>query len=138
MIAEVDIRPAEPHELRLVASTWSRSVRSKPYAMVPVGNGVQIRGDLVLFAHARLVDHLLVADITAQTIVAVRRTEGAPIAGWACFSGAHDGKNDVRTMHYVFVFPEMRRAGVGRALWDYVAPHEHSHMTDLGRHLVKP
>ena len=119
-------------ELRWVQSVWSRCAKlepRKPYAMVAVGapnTSVWIDAKLVYRMHHRIVDELLPK--SAVLVAALRRMPDAAI-GFAVFEGP--------MLHYVYVAPDSRRAGIGRQLALHTRCSTASHVTQDGARLLR-
>lgn len=126
------IRPARSDEMRWVQSVWSRCAKlepRKPYAMVPMGGtstSLWLDPKLVYEAHHRIVDRLLPA---STVLVAVLRRLPDDGIGFAVFEGP--------MLHYVYVAPDSRRAGIGRQLALHTRCSTASHVTPDGARLLR-
>lgn len=124
---DVLTRPATEAELRWVRATWSRCMRASTAAgpggskFVALGHrkdGLQIDARLLSRAHHGLVDSLL--PYCSVRVAYLADLPDEPV-GWAAFED--------RTLHFVFVVPFSRRAGVARALIAPLGCSALSHIT---------
>lgn len=147
----------DEHDVRYVQSVWSRCAKlpgrcydahtmariamEDPNARTPRGairlarisntadvSAVKLYLDphLVYRMHARLVDEILPK---ASLVMAdLRRTPGMPI-GFAVYEGS--------VLHYVYVAPDSRRAGIGRQLALHTRCSTASHVTPEGARLLR-
>lgn len=128
----VALRPATPDETRLIQATWTRGMRAPKasqaqLAEVRVGETrVSLDRSLWLRAHHLLVDALL-AD--SKVVVAVDPELPGLAIGWAAYDGP--------VLHYVYVSPAVRRCKVATKLVLHTRCSSASHMTSLGRGLVR-
>lgn len=126
------IRPAREDEMRWVQSVWSRCAKlepRKPYEMVALGSpstALWIDPKKLYRMHHRLVDELLPR--STVLVAVLRRMPDAGI-GFAVFEGPE--------LHYVFVAPDSRRAGIGRQLALHTRCSTASHVTPEGARLLR-
>jgi hypothetical protein len=129
----IALRPANPEETRLVQATWARGMRAPrstvahSLAEVRLGDTrVNVDRALWMRAHHLLVDALLES---SKIVVAVDPELPGLAIGWAVYDGS--------VLHYVYVSPAVRRCKVATKLVLHTRCSSASHMTQLGRGLVR-
>jgi ribosomal protein S18 acetylase RimI-like enzyme len=94
------LRPMEPGDRAFVESSWRRN-----YDYAPCPGGV----DEYIATQSQMIASCLA---TSDVLVAHPQERHEQILGWACFRRPS-------TVHYVYVKPYYRRAGIGRALLEH-------------------
>lgn len=98
------LRAAEPTDLAFIASSWRRNYDSAENTRCPGGIAEYIE------TQGAVIDQCL-ASSNVTVACPPERTE--QILGWCCYRHGP-------VVHYIYVKPYYRRAGIGRALLKYV------------------
>lgn len=115
-VTGVVIRPARESDMAYVYDTWLKALRPEYPDMRT--------GDYFAWMRARIDQHVIDGVVGGW----VAHPEGEPdvIWGWAAWN--------LEAVHFVYVRPEHRRQGIGRALVGDLVPHMPiSHLTDDAR-----
>lgn len=103
---EIQIRPAEPDDIKFVMSSWKKSWRVSPWAGT-------IRNDEFYASIRSTIDGLIGRGATIQ--IACLPSKPAQILGWICAETLADG---ICCIHYIYVKDPYFRLGIGKALID--------------------
>lgn len=144
-LLNVSIRPASGDELRLVQSTWTRTLLQLPMdddGRTEVGGplkvsrskvtrsrvgGMMVERRVLVWSHRLMVDAIIAADDTAIAVAHLPEIDEP--AGWACWQGP--------LLHFVWVHRAARKAKIATQLVIHSGCSAASHVTPEGRGLLR-